>query len=278
MRAPVRWLKDYVSFDEAPELLGERLTMAGIPVEGIDRPCEGLRNIVTGLITSVDPHPNAERLSVCLLDLGGRTVKIVTAATNVRAGQIVPVALDGAVLADGKTISATDFRGVISEGMLCSAEEILGDTKIIAPEKREGIYVLPAETSLGADIRPVMGLDDVTLEFELTANRADCFSMMGLAREIGVLSDSKAVKPLLTFVEKGQGNATDLASIEIREPDLCMRFCARILTNVRIGESPLWMQHRLQAAGMRPISNVVDVTNFVMLELGQPMHAYDYSL
>ena len=278
MRAPVRWLKDYVSFNEAPELLGERLTMAGIPVEGIDRPCEGLRNIVTGLITSVDPHPNAERLSVCLLDLGGRTVKIVTAATNVRAGQIVPVALDGAVLADGKTISATDFRGVISEGMLCSAEEILGDTKIIAPEKREGIYVLPAETSLGADIRPVMGLDDVTLEFELTANRADCFSMMGLAREIGVLSDSKAVKPLLSFVEKGQGNATDLASIEIREPDLCMRFCARILTNVRIGESPLWMQHRLQAAGMRPISNVVDVTNFVMLELGQPMHAYDYSL
>ena len=278
MRAPVKWLKDYVDFDEAPESLGERLTMAGIPVEGIERPCEGLRNIVTGLIKSVDPHPNAERLSVCLLDLGGKTVKIVTAATNVRAGQIVPVALDGAVLADGKTIAATDFRGVMSEGMLCSAEEILGDTKIIAPEKREGIYVLPAETPLGADIRPVMGLDDVTLEFELTANRADCFSMLGLAREIGVLSQSKAARPLLTFAEKGEGKATEMASIEIREPDLCMRFCARILTNVRIGESPLWMQHRLQAAGMRPISNVVDVTNFVMLELGQPMHAYDYSL
>ena len=278
MRAPVKWLKDYVDFDEAPESLGERLTMAGIPVEGIERPCEGLRNIVTGLIKSVDPHPNAERLSVCLLDLGGKTVKIVTAATNVRAGQIVPVALDGAVLADGKTIAATDFRGVMSEGMLCSAEEILGDTKIIAPEKREGIYVLPAETPLGADIRPVMGLDDVTLEFELTANRADCFSMLGLAREIGVLSQSKAARPLLTFAEKGEGKATEMASIEIREPDLCMRFCARILTKVRIGESPLWMQHRLQAAGMRPISNVVDVTNFVMLELGQPMHAYDYSL
>lgn len=278
MRAPVRWLKDYVSFEEAPEVLGERLTMAGIPVEAIDRPCLGLRNIVTGLICSVDPHPNAERLSVCLLDLAGKTVKIVTAATNVRAGQIVPVALDGAVLADGKKITVTDFRGVMSEGMLCSAEEILGDTKIIAPEKREGIYVLPAETPLGMDIRPVMGLDDVTMEFELTANRADCFSVMGIAREIGVLSQSKAVRPLLAFPENGQGKATEMASIEICEPDLCMRFCARILTDVRVAESPLWMQHRLQAAGMRPINNVVDVTNFVMLELGQPMHAYDYSL
>ena len=278
MRAPVRWLNDYVNFDEAPEVLGERLTMAGIPVEGIDRPCEGLRNIVTGLIRSVDPHPNAERLSVCLLDLGDKTVKIVTAATNVRSGQIVPVALSGAVLADGKTIEAADFRGVLSEGMLCSAEEILGDTKIIAPEKREGIYILPADTMLGQDIRPVMGLDDVTLEFELTANRADCFSVLGIAREIGVLSGNKAVRPLLNLQENGQGKAAELATIEIREPDLCKRFCARILTNVRIGESPLWMQHRLQAAGMRPISNVVDVTNFVMLELGQPMHAYDYSL
>jgi phenylalanyl-tRNA synthetase beta chain len=278
MRAPVRWLKDYVNFDEAPEVLGDRLTMAGIPVEGIERPCEGLRNIVTGLIRSVDPHPNAERLSICHIDLGDKSVKIVTAATNVRAGQIVPVALSGAVLADGKTIEAADFRGVLSEGMLCSAEEILGDTKIIAPEKREGIYILPADTQLGQDIRPVMGLDDVTLEFELTANRADCFSVLGIAREIGVLTGNRAVRPLLNLQEIGQGKAADLATIEIREPELCKRFCARLLTNVRIGESPLWMQHRLQAAGMRPISNVVDVTNFVMLELGLPMHAYDYSL
>jgi len=278
MRAPVRWLKDYVTFEDAPEVMGERLTMAGIPVEGIDRPCLGLKNIVTGLIRSVDLHPNADRLSVCMLDLGGRIVKIVTAATNVRAGQIVPVALADAILADGTVIQPTDFRGVASEGMLCSCEEILGDTKIIAPEKREGIYILPSDTPLGQDIRPVMGLDDVTMEFELTANRADCFSVLGIAREIGVLTGTKAKRPLLTLQEKGQGKASDMASIEIRDPELCKRFCARILTNVRMGESPLWMQHRLQAAGMRPISNVVDVTNFVMLELGQPMHAYDYSL
>ena len=278
MRAPVRWLKDYVTFEDTPEVMGERLTMAGIPVEGIDRPCLGLKNIVTGLIRSVDPHPNADRLSVCMLDLGGRIVKIVTAATNVRAGQIVPVALADAILADGTVIQPTDFRGVASEGMLCSCEEILGDTKIIAPEKREGIYILPSDTPLGQDIRPVMGLDDVTMEFELTANRADCFSVLGIAREIGVLTGNKAKRPLLTLQEKGQGKASDMASIEIRDPELCKRFCARILTNVRMGESPLWMQHRLQAAGMRPISNVVDVTNFVMLELGQPMHAYDYSL
>ena len=278
MRTPVRWLKDYVPFEEVPEELGERLTMAGIPVEGIDRPCLGLKNIVTGLIRSVDPHPNADRLSICVLDLGGRIVKIVTAATNVRAGQIVPVALAGAVLADGTVIQPSDFRGVASEGMLCSCEEILGDTKIIAPEKRDGIYILPPNTPLGQDIRPVMGLDDVTLEFELTANRADCFSMLGIAREIAVLTGARATRPLLTVQEKGQGKASEMASIEIRDPELCKRFCARILTNVRMGESPLWMQHRLQAAGMRPISNVVDVTNFVMLELGQPMHAYDYSL
>jgi phenylalanyl-tRNA synthetase beta chain len=233
---------------------------------------------VTGKIRSVDPHPNADRLSVCVLDLGGRLVKIVTAATNVRPGQVVPVALAGAVLADGKVIQPTDFRGVASEGMLCSSEEILGDTKIIAPEKRDGIYILPADTPLGADIRPVMGMDDAIMEFELTANRADCFCMMGLAREIGVLADNRAKRPLLSLQEKGQGKAVDMASVEIKDPELCKRFCARILTNVRIGESPLWMQHRLQAAGMRPISNVVDVTNFVMLELGQPMHAYDYSL
>ena len=278
MRAPVKWLKDYVQFEDLPEVLGDRLTMAGIPVEGIERPCQGLKNIVTGKIRSVDPHPNADRLSVCVLDLGGRLVKIVTAATNVRPGQVVPVALAGAVLADGKVIQPTDFRGVASEGMLCSSEEILGDSKIVAPEKRDGIYILPADTPLGADIRPVMGMDDAVMEFELTANRADCFCMMGLAREIGVLTDNRAKRPLLSLQEKGQEKAAEMASVEIKDPELCKRFCARILTNVRIGESPLWMQHRLQAAGMRPISNVVDVTNFVMLELGQPMHAYDYSL
>lgn len=278
MRAPLRWLKDYVDFDEAPESLGDRLTMAGIPVEGIDRPGQGLKNIVTGLIRSVDPHPNADRLSVCVLDVGGKTVRIVTAATNVMAGQIVPVALAGAVLADGKVIQPTDFRGVASDGMLCSAEEIVGDTKIIAPEKRDGIYILPPRTGLGQDIRTVMGLDDVTLEFELTANRADCFSVLGLAREIGVLTGKRARRPMLPLQERGDGKASDMATVEIKEPGLCARFCARIFTNIRPGESPLWMQHRLQAAGMRPISNVVDVTNFVMLEMGLPMHAYDYNL
>lgn len=278
MRAPVRWLKDYVDFSETPEELGNQLTMAGIPVEGIDRPCLDLANIVTGLIRSVDPHPNADRLSVCIIDVGERNVTIVTGATNVRSGQVVPVALSGARLADGTVIQPTEFRGVASEGMLCSAEEILGDTKIIAPEKREGIYILPAGTPAGKDIRPVMGLDDSIMEFELTANRADCFCMLGISREIAVLTGNAAKRPLLALQEKGQGKAGDMASIEIQEPELCKRFCARIMTNVRIGESPLWMQHRLQAAGMRPISNVVDVTNFVMLEMGFPMHAYDYSL
>lgn len=278
MRAPLKWLGDYVVVDEKPEILAERLTMAGIPVEGIHKSGEKITKIVTGLIRSVDPHPQADRLSVCVLDIGGRTVKIVTAATNVQAGQIVPVALDGAVLVSGKEIHSTDFRGVISEGMLCSAEELVADTKVIAPEKKDGIYVLPSGTPLGVDARTVMGLDDTIFEFELTANRADCFSVFGIAREIAVLTGNQAVRPLLNFPEMATDDASRLVTIEIREPELCKRFCARILKNVRIGESPQWMQHRLQAAGMRPINNVVDVTNFVMLELGQPMHAYDYDL
>lgn len=278
MRAPIKWLKDYVNYDESPEVLGDRLTMAGIPVEGIDRPGGELKNIVTGLIREVSPHPNADRLLVCKLDIGSRNITLVTGAPNVRAGQVVPVALPGAVLAIDKEIQAADFRGVASEGMLCSAEELLGDTKLIPPEKREGIYILPEGTPVGQDIKTVMGLDDVVLEFELTANRADCFCVLGIAREVAALTGSKAMRPMLPLQERGEGKATDMATIEIKDPVLCPRFCARIFTNVKIGESPLWMQHRLQAAGMRPISNVVDVTNFVMLEMGQPMHAYDYNL
>ena len=278
MRAPLKWLKDYVAFDEEPAVLADRLTMAGIPVEGIQVTGEKLQKIVTALIRSVDPHPQADRLSVCILDIGGRNIKVVTAATNVQAGQIVPVALEGAVLVDGKQIGSTDFRGVISEGMLCSADELVADTKVIAPDKREGIYILPPDTPIGQDAVRVMGLDETVLEFELTANRADCFSVFGIAREVALLTGTKAVRPLLNFAETATGDAAELIAIEIREPDLCKRFCARVLRNVRIAESPLWMQQRLQAAGMRPINNVVDVTNYVMLEMGQPMHAYDYDL
>ena len=278
MHASIKWLNDYVSITEAPEILADQLTMAGIPVASVDSLGQNIQNVVTGKVIEVNPHPAADRLSVCKINIGENKVTIVTGATNVRAGQIVPVALEGAKLPSGKAIEAAELRGVMSQGMLCSAEELNLDAKIIAPELREGIYILPAETAVGIDIQTALGLDDTVLEFELTPNRADCFSVIGLAREVAVLTNTTVKKPMLALQEQGESKASALATVTITEPALCSRFAARILQNVKVAPSPVWMQHRLQAAGMRPINNIVDVTNFVMLEMGQPMHAYDYSL
>lgn len=278
MHASIKWLNDYVSITEAPETLADQLTMAGIPVASVDSLGQNIQNVVTGKVIEVNPHPAADRLSVCKINIGENKVTIVTGATNVRAGQIVPVALEGAKLPSGKAIEAAELRGVMSQGMLCSAEELNLDAKIIAPELREGIYILPAETAVGIDIQTALGLDDTVLEFELTPNRADCFSVIGLAREVAVLTNTTVKKTMLALQEQGESKASTLATVTITEPALCSRFAARILQNVKVAPSPVWMQHRLQAAGMRPINNIVDVTNFVMLEMGQPMHAYDYSL
>lgn len=278
MRASLKWLRDYVDFQDSPEVLAEKMTMAGVPVETIEYLGKGLDNVVTGKIIEVRKHPDADRLSVCKLDISTETVTIVTGATNIREGQIVPVALPGAKLPVGKDIERAVFRGIESYGMLCSAEELGLDPKIISPELRDGIYVLPADTAIGVDIRNAVGLDDVVLEFELTANRADCFSMIGLAREVAVLTGGTLRKPMLNLREDGEDKAAGQANITIEEPNLCSRFAARILRDIKVGPSPAWMQSRLQAAGMRPINNIVDVTNFVMLEMGQPMHAYDYNL
>lgn len=278
MHASIKWLNDYVSITEAPEALADQLTMAGIPVASVESLRQNIQNVVTGKVIEVNPHPAADRLSVCKINIGENKVTIVTGATNVRAGQMVPVALEGAKLPSGKAIEKAEFRGVMSQGMLCSAEELNLDAKIITPELREGIYILPAETAVGIDIQTALGLDDTVLEFELTPNRADCFSVIGLAREVAVLTNTTVKKPMLALQEQGEGKAGALATVTINEPALCSRFAARILKNVKVAPSPVWMQHRLQAAGMRPINNIVDVTNFVMLEMGQPMHAYDYSL
>ncbi|MDF2501218.1 MAG: pheT [Anaerosporomusa subterranea] len=278
MRASYKWLKDYVEFDLGAEQLANKLTMAGVPVEMIEYLGENLENVVTGKLLSVTQHPNADKLFVCKTDTGTEVVTIVTGATNVRDGQIVPVALPGAKLPVGKEIKQAVLRGVESSGMLCSAEELGIDAKLLSAEARDGIFILPQDTPVGQDIKEVLGLDDIALEFELTANRADCFSMLGLAREIAVLTEGVLKKPMLNLREVGSERTVDLVNITIAEPELCARFTGRVLQNVRVFPSPLWMQRRLRAAGMRPINNVVDVTNYVMLELGQPMHAYDYNL
>jgi len=278
MRASIKWIKDYVDFSQTPEELADMLTMAGVPVEGIEYLGQGIEQVVTGRIVDLSPHSNADKLQVCKMDVGGVLITVVTGATNVSRGDIVPVALVGAKLPTGLEIQAADFRGVQSQGMLCSTEELNMDSKIVPPEAREGIYILPADTPVGVDIRSALGLDDVVLEFELTPNRADCFSIIGLAREVAVLTGGTMRKPMLNLKEQGGEKAAGLAAITIQEPSLCPRFTARVFNNVKIGPSPRWLQQRIQAAGMRPINNVVDVTNFVMLEMGQPMHAYDYNL
>lgn len=278
MRASIKWLKDYVEFSETPETLAEMMTMAGLPVEQIEYLGEGIENIVTGKVVEIKHHPQADKLFVCKVNTGKEMLTIVTGATNVSAQNVVPVALPGAKLPNGKKIKPTVLRGIDSCGMLCSAEELNIDSKLLTAAEREGIYILPSDTPIGVDIKEVLGLDDVVLEFELTANRADCFSMLGLAREIAVLTGSRLRKPMLNLRENGQQKANALVNVTIADPILCPRFCARVLQNVKVGPSPLWLRQRLQTAGMRSISNVVDVTNFVMLEMGQPMHAYDYNL
>lgn len=278
MKASLKWLNEYVSVTDKPHELAEKLTMAGIPVAQVHDLGKSIEKVVTGKLLSVVPHPDADRLFICEVDISSEKVTIVTGATNVHAGQIVPVALPGCELPVGKEIGSVVFRGIASHGMLCSADELGIDPKIVAPDLRNGIYILPPTTPVGIDIKIALGLDDKVMEFELTPNRADCFSVIGLAREIAVLTKESLKKPILNVKENGTGKAGALATITIQDPGLCPRFSARILQNVRIGPSPAWLQQCLQAAGMRPINNVVDVTNFVMLEMGQPMHAYDYHL
>ncbi len=278
MKASLQWLQDYVQIDreQDPQILADTLTMAGIPVEEVIRPAAGLKNICTGKILDVVPHPNASRLVVCKIDVQGeKELQIVTGATNVRPGQIVPVAMHGAHLPNGMVIKKSKLRGEVSEGMLCSPGELGISDNLLTAEEREGIFILPEDTPVGIDCIPLLGLDDVVYDFELTPNRADCFCMTGLSREFAVLTKQESRFPEISVQEDGSPVEGRL-KITVEDPDLCSRYVGRILEQVEIKPSPLWMQTRLRACGIRPINNVVDVTNYVMLELGQPMHAYDY--
>ena len=240
----------------------------------------GLKKIYTGKIVEITKHPDADKLQVCqvqCLSEDGEeiTKQIVTAATNVAVGQIVPVAYHKSRLADGTEIKKGKLRGVVSEGMFCSVAEFGISSDLVRPEESQGIYIFPEGTPIGLDIKEALMLDDTVYEFELTANRADCFSMVGLSREFGIMTNQKALFPVIMVNENGE-SIEGKASVAIEAHDLCTRFTSRLVTNVTIEPSPLWMQNRLRNSGIRPINNVVDVTNYVMLELGQPMHAYDY--
>ena len=271
MQVSTKWLKDYIDIDLTADELAEKFTLAGIPVENVIHAGAGLEKVVTGRIEELKEHPDSDHLLICQMNVGAENLlQIITGASNVKEGQIVPVALVGANLPCGKKISKGKMRGVVSNGMLCSANEmnIEGDSS--------GIYILPEDTPIGLPAAEVLGLDDDILEFELTANRGDCFSVIGLVRELAVLTKKTPRFPEIKVDEDDVAEASALVKIGIDAEDLCGRFSSRVLTNVKLAPSPDWMVRRLEGAGMRAINNVVDVTNFVMLEMGQPLHAYDF--
>lgn len=275
MDLSMRWLADYVKLDEmAPRAFCEAMTMSGSKVEGYTKEGEEIENVVIGKILSIVPHGNSDHMVICRVDVGSKTVQIVTGASNLKVGDIVPAALDGATLPGGHKIVTTHLRGELSEGMLCSLAE-LGLTKNDFPNAIEdGIFVIDEPCRLGEDIRTALGFNDTIVEFEITSNRPDCLSVIGLAREAAA-TFGKTLTVKAPIVAKGSSDINDMLTVKVKNPVLCPRYVARAVTNVKIGPSPLWMRERLRASGVRPINNIVDITNYVMLEYGQPMHAFD---
>lgn len=276
MKASLNWIKEYVDFDDTPRGYSEKMTMSGSKVEGYEYLGAEIENVVIGKIISLSKHPDADRLTVCSVDIGDKQIQIVTGATNLKEGDIVPAALDGSTLAGGKKISSGKLRGVLSEGMLCSLSE-LGLSKSNFPYAiDDGIFVIEEDVKLGDDIVNALGLNDYVVEFEITSNRADCLSVVGLARETAATYNKKLVLPNIKS-PVGKGSISDFLKVSVASPDLCPRYMARVVSNVKIEPSPKWLRERLWACGVRPINNIVDITNYVMLEYGQPMHAFDYS-
>jgi len=271
MKITCNWLREYVDYDwDWPELV-ERLTMSGLEMESVDDLGERLRGVVVGHVVAVESHPNADRLSLCRVDLGDGEHTIVCGAPNVAAGQYVPVARPGASLPGGMEIRRAKIRGVESAGMICSETELgLGDDA-------SGIMVLDGPCEPGVALAGALGLDDVAVDFEVTPNRPDCLSLFGIAREVKALNGAALRPPEAGLAEAGEPAAA-AAALDIEDPEGCPRYCARLIRGVRIGPSPTWLRQRLLAVGQRPINNVVDVTNFVMLELGHPLHAFDLAL
>lgn len=269
MKLPINWLKDYVDIDVDGKTLGDALTLSGSKVEGLENPFDILKNIVTGNITKIEKHPEADKLQVCTVEIGEEEpIVIVTAATNMKEGDTVPVALHQSTLFDGSEIKKGKLRGILSNGMFCSEEELGLKEKGTC----DGLMILPEHTPAGKDIKEVLGLNGGILDLEITSNRPDCLSILGLAREVSAVYGTALKKPSLDF----NPQKTDLEPVKVSiDTPLSRRYMAREVVDVVIGESPDFIKSRLLEAGIRPISNMVDLTNFVMLEIGQPLHAFD---
>ena len=270
MRISFNWLKEFIALDVTADELAARMTMLGLEIESITEPGKEINDVYVGHILDIQPHPDADKLVVCQTDVGQEEpLQIVCGAKNMKPGDKVPTAIVGAVLPGGFTIEKRKMRGLESAGMMCSARELnLG-------EDHAGLMILPEDAPLGQDIRKFLGLDDVVFEIEVTPNRGDWASMIGVARELAAYYNLELQLPAVTISESGK-TASDYASITIEDADLCPRYAARILRNVTICQSPPWMCARLIAAGQRPINNIVDITNYILLETGHPLHAFDY--
>jgi phenylalanyl-tRNA synthetase beta chain len=269
MLVSLKWLRSFVSCDAPPEEIAHRLTMAGLEVEATEPYHFGLERVVVGRIKSIKRHPEAEHLQVCKVQGPGGTYAVVCGASNVDKGLIVPFALEGAHLADGSEVHSTDIHGVLSQGVLCSEQELgLG-------EDASGVMVLDSNLAPGTPLSEVLELDDIVLDIGITPNRGDCLSVVGVAREVAALFGVDWSPPPISLNEIGPPVET-LSSVTIEDPDLCPRYAARVVQNIVIRSSPLWLRQRLEAQGVRAINNIVDITNFVMMELGQPLHAFDY--
>ena len=269
MNISFNWLREYIDFDLTPMELSEKLMMLGTEVESITQLSEGLDNIVVGRIINVRKHPQADKLVLCDVDIGKEELQIICGAPNARESLFVPVALVGANLPNGDIIKRVNLRGEISCGMLCSEKE-LGFS-----EESSGLMELPDDFEIGMALAKALGRDDIVLGLELTPNRPDCLSVVGIAREVAAVTDGRMRLPDIQVWE-GNIRVEGLTSVAIEAPDLCPRYAARIIRNIKVGNSPAWLQNRLKSVGVSPINNIVDVTNYIMFEMGQPLHAFDY--
>jgi len=271
MKVPVIWLKDYVDIDISPKDLGDRLTLSGSKVEEVVTTGDEIQNVVTGKIIKIEKHPDAEKLSICQVDIGeSEPIQIVTAATNMKEQDIVPTALHGSTLHGGLKIKKGKLRGEVSNGMFCSEEEL----GIAGDEPVHGLMILPQDAPIGKDIKEVLNMTSAIIDLEITSNRPDCLSIVGMARETAATLNKTYRVPALDYKATCSDKIEDELKVEVRD-SLCRRYMARGIKNVKIEPSPGWIQDRLLEAGVRPINNIVDITNFVMIELGQPMHAFD---
>ena len=286
MNSALSWITAYVPELECTDQeYFDKMTLSGTKVEGFERLDKNLEKIVVGKINSIERHPDADKLIICQVDVGSEVLQIVTGAPNVSVGDLVPVVLDGGKVAgghdggplpeDGIAIKCGKLRGVDSYGMMCSIEELGSDRNMYPDAPEFGIYIFEKDSCKpGDDAIEVLGMHDTVFEYEITSNRVDCYSILGIAREAAATFGKPFVPPVVEVKGNG-GNVNDYISVEVLDPDLCSRYCAKVVTNIKIGPSPKWMQRRLAASGIRPINNLVDITNYVMEEFGQPMHAFD---